>query len=196
MKNNEDQPAATVFEARDRVLRALRSAALQCAGENSSLAVIAVEFDRFDALTAEAGQESAEKLFDALLRAMKTHCGRDRDRVFRVSSDRIIAVCPHTLPAGARHIASRICEAAEALPHPDDTPITLSIGIAAVAPDDAQGGVDSLDRAERSLQTARESGGHRIVGAPTTPAPRASLRTLVRSVLPKKQTASLRRQGD
>lgn len=199
MKSDESDLRASAFDAHGQVVQCIRSEAHRCANEGTSLAVIAVEFDGFDALAASEGETAAEEIFGKLLRAVQVHCGRDRDHVFRMASDRIIAVCPKTLPAGARHIASQIRDSAEQLPaQADGSPVTLSIGISAAAPGSEEDTAELLDRAERSLEAAREGGGNRIVGAAattTSPAP-GSLRNLVASVLPKKQTASARRTGD
>ena len=199
MKDDDSDLRPWAREAHGQVLRCIKSESRRCANEGTALAVIAVEFDRFDALVASAGEEAAEEIFSKLLRAVQVHCGRDRDHVFRMASDRIFAVCPQTLPAGAHHIASRIRDSAEQLPaHADGSPVTLSIGISAAAPGGEEEGGDLLDRAERSLDAARDGGGNRIIGAALTaaaPAP-VSLRNLVASVLPKKQTASARRTGD
>lgn len=199
MSNGQASAAPMQFEARGRVLQAILSGARRCASEGTSLAVIAIEFDRFDALAVSAGRERAESVFAELLRAVEIHCGRDDDRVFRVAGDRIVAVCPRTLPAGARHVAAQIRDAADHLfPHAGHPPVTLSIGISIIAPGSEEGAEQLLTRAERSLEAARVGGGNKIVGAVPAPPPppRTSLRALVKTVIPKMPGGSTRRQGD
>lgn len=197
MSKNETNTRSTQFEAHGQLLQAIRSEARRCANEGTSLAVIAVQLDRFDALAASAGEARAEGIFSELLRAVQIHCGRGDDRVFRAASDRIVAVCPKTLPAGAHHVATQIRDAADHLPaHADNSPITLSIGISIIAPGSEEGADHLLARAERSLGTASDNGGNRIIGAaPTSPPPApTSLRTLIKTVIPSKRSSSARRQ--
>ena len=199
MRNMDTSFGTSQFEAHRRAVRAIRAEARNCATEGTCLAVLAVGLDRQGEIAASAGPDAAEETFGQLLRAVKVHCGRDRDHVVRLSSDTIIAICPKTLPAGARHIAAQIREAAEQIPPlADGCPVTVSIGIATAAPVGEEAAEELLTRAERSLETARGSGGNRIIGAapaPPTPAPSA-LRALASSMLAKKQAPATRRQGD
>lgn len=196
MHNNEE--INTSAEARNRVLQHLRTEACHCATERSPLAVIAVEPDDFDTLIQTEGEAVAAKTLGELLRCMEIHCGRQRDRICRLSDRVIVAICPKTLPAGAHHVASRIRETAEFLHVQDGLPkITLSIGISVAVPDAEDSAERLLSRAENSLKSARESGGHRIVGA-TPPGPAQTPKTL-RSIFRKlfqPKTDSARRLED
>ena len=186
-----------MFAARAEVVRALNKETERCAAKGSALALILVELDHYDTLVHSAGQESAEQVFDALLRAVKVHCGRDHDRVFRLSAECIAAVCPETFPSGVQHVATRIREAAEQTPTGQgDSTMSISIGFAVTAPDSSDPAEALLARAERCLQSARDKGGNTVVGAatPAPPAPPPTLKSLFRKV-PLPATAS-RRRGD
>lgn len=199
MNTDEQATRSTAFEARGRVLQCIRSEARRCANEGTLLAVIAIDFDHLDTLVTSAGEDAAEETFGKLLRAVQIHCGRERDAVFRVASDRIIAVCPKTPPAGAQHVASQICEAAGGLcPQANGSPVTLSVGIAISAPGSEEAADGLLASAEHSVEAARDKGGNRILGAaPAAPATvPVSLRAFLASALRTKPVATGRRQGD
>lgn len=189
----------SLFEAHRQAVQNVRAEGRRCVNEGACLAVLAVGFDHFEEIVGRAGELAAEEALGQLLRSVQVHCGRERDHVMRLSSDTIIAICPKTLPAGARHIAAQIREAAEQIALlADGCPVTVSIGIATAAPVGEEAAEELLARAERSLETARESGGNRIIGAAPAPPTRApsSLGALAASMLAKRQAAANRRQGD
>lgn len=189
MHNSEE--ANNPVEARNRVLKHLRTEALRCAAERSPLAVIAVEPDNFDTL-AQAKGAAAAKMFEELLRCMEIHCGRQRDCICRLSDSVIVAICPKTLPAGAHHVASRIRETAEFLHEQGGFPkITLSIGITVAVPDAEDAAERLLARAENSLKSARESGGNKVVGVAPVQAPK-TLRSILNGLLGQKAASSRR----
>jgi GGDEF domain-containing protein len=127
----------------------------QSAQEESPLAVLLIEVKGFEDFCQHEGQVAAEAAIGDLLRAVRTHCGRGHDHVFRLTRDRIAAVCPQTHTTGASHIAMRIRQAAAFLPSCGGSPVTIAIGIAVVGPDSTENAADVMARVEHTLEPAR-----------------------------------------
>ena len=143
-------------EAQRLLMENLSQAMARCGSQGTHLALILIELARRGDFGANGHQAAeTERTFRELLRAVQAHCGRDRDQVMRLSSDRIGAICPDTHAAGASHIAARIREAAVFLPSRRGLPLPLAIGVAVSGPDSGENADDILQRAQRTLESAR-----------------------------------------
>jgi GGDEF domain-containing protein len=165
-------------EAQRLLMENLSKAMAHCGSQGTHLALILIELARRGDFGANGCQaRETETTFLELLRAAQAHCGRDRDRVMRLSSDRMAAICPNTHAAGASHIAARIREAAVFLPSRRGLPLPLAIGVAVSGPDSGENANDLLQRAQRTLESARThpSSLLSVTGAAAPPAQRPSL---------------------
>lgn len=143
-------------EAQRLLMENLSKAMAHCAAQGTHLALILIELARRGDFGANGRQAAeTETTFRELLRAAQAHCGRDRDRVLRLSSDCLAAICPDTHAAGASHISARIREAAVFLPSRRGLPLPLAIGVAVSGPDSGENADDILQRARRTLESAR-----------------------------------------
>lgn len=142
-------------EAQRLLFENLSHAVARCMVQGTHVALILIELARRGEFGANGDPATMEKTFRELLRAVQAHCGRGKDCVLRISSDRIAAICQDTPAAGASHIAARIREAAVFLPSRRGLPLPLAIGVAVAGPESVENAADILARAGRTLESAR-----------------------------------------
>jgi PleD family two-component response regulator len=157
----------------------------RCAAEGEPLALLIVAIDHV------TGGGNGE-VTTHLERAIRVHCGRDRDRVVPQSAGVFVAILPHTPPPGAHHVGEQIVEAMHHAPLPT---ATVSVGVAAVVPSETDDPATLLPRAQRALRAAQDQGGNRCLGASTPPPPPKGPLTQLRELLhpPKTDEAHNRR---
>ena len=184
MTSQED----TLITAHARAESALEAAWNDGIAKSSPLAVLLVAFDGGD----RAANHDA---VNTLERALRVHCGRQRDIVLRRRHDEFLALLPDTPPAGARRVGEQIVEAMRN----GGNSATVSVGVAVSVPDEQQCATDLVRRAETVLQSARARGGNQCLGGAETPAstPPQSALARLRDLLPgKKKAPDLKRRTD
>jgi len=154
---------ATIAEELDRE----RSRSLR---HGRPLAILLVSVDRLKTINDDFGHETG----DAALRGIVStvHAAlRPSDRLGRWGGDEFLIILPETTRDGALTAAERIRAAVENAPIVAERVLTVSIGIASVAPADPShpGGIthssDSLIRiADEEVQRAKEEGRNRVSG--------------------------------
>ena len=170
------------------VENALKAAWADGIAKSSPLAVLLVAFDGSDQAT---GAEAVQ----TLERALRAHCGRQHDSVFRHKRDEFLALLPDTSPAGARQVGGQIVEA---MRHAENS-ATVSVGVAVSVPDEQQSAADLVRRAENVMQSAQDRGGDQCLGGADSAAstPLQSTIAQLRDLLPgKKKASKLKRRTD
>ena len=183
MKARQD----TLITAHARVETALQAAWAEGIAKSSPLAVLLVAFDGGETAAVAAA-------VDTLERALRVHCGRQRDIVLRRKHDEFLALLPDTPPAGARQVGEQIVEAMRR----DRAVHTVSVGVAVAVPDEQQSATDLLRRAGSVLQSAQDHGGDRCLGGagPASPPPQSTLARLQDLLPGKKKASDLKRRTD
>lgn len=184
--------ADTLIAAHARVETALQAAWAEGQARSYPLGLLLVAFDGGDSA---AGHEAV----NMLERALRVHCGRNRDIVLRRRRDEFIALLPDTPPQGARRVGEQIVEAMRVA----DSHHThrVSVGVAVAVPDEQRQPQDLLRRAEGALQAARDNGGDRVTGGAAAgtspPAPPKTALAVLRDLLPtKKMDPDRKRRND
>jgi GGDEF domain-containing protein len=179
----------TLIAAHARVENALKAAWADGITKSSPLAALLVAFDGGD-------QAAGAEAVDTLERALRVHCGRQRDIVLRRKHNEFLALLPDTPPAGARQVGGQIVEAMRR----GDNLITVSVGVAVAVPDEQRTPSDLIRRAESALRASRDNGGDRCTGgtaAGAAPSPPKGALAQLRDLLPgKKKDSDLKRRTD
>ena len=110
----------------------------------------------------------------ALRRVAKALAGGARtplDCAARYGGEEFVLLLSDATMGDALQVAARLLDAVRALaiPHPDSPAadhVTMSIGVAALVPDEAQSPEDLLLRADQALYQAKSQGRNRAVAAP------------------------------
>lgn len=173
--------------ANAQIIEGLQSEWDRCTAEGLPLALLMIALDH-----PVDGEES--EVITHLERALRVHCGRDRDRVIRRADGQFVAILPDTVPPGARHVAGQIVEAMQQTPHP---PATVSVGVAAMAPSDQDSPDTLFNRAQRALRAAQDQGGNRCAGGSTpAPPPKGAIAQLRELLAKPEKESGLKRRTD
>lgn len=148
-----DLPNRALFDER------LGHALARARRENDSLAVLALDLDRFKAVNDIFGHAEGDKVLQRVADILRS-CVRSSDTVARIGGDEfIILQTGAAQPDGARALADRILSsfAAEMNTARDPTAVGVSLGVA-VYPDDAVDAATLRHGADIALYRAKESG--------------------------------------
>lgn len=130
---------------------------------HEQLALIAFDLDRFKAVNDTLGHGVGDQLLTAVCEAVSARL-RLGDVLCRIGGDEFVVVAPEADLAGAVELAERLREAVRAAADRvvPGAGVTASLGVA-VAPSQAQGPRDLLDRADAALYAAKAAGRDRVV---------------------------------
>ncbi len=140
---------------------------LRAAREQSDLALLLIDVDRFKPYNDVYGHLTGDECLRQVVAAIKPLICRPADLLARYGGEEFVVVLPNTDAKGAGQMAEWIREAVEKcrLPHPGNPPhavITLSVGCAAMTPQSGVAHVDLLEAADRALYRAKSSGRNRV----------------------------------
>ncbi len=128
------------------------------------LGCLMIAIDRLQELAHLYGEESRRAILESVVRLLR-NATRSSDFMGYLLDERLLAVFPHTEPAGCSAVARRLVEGARKLSFDGGGPvvsITLSIGLGQVAPDRAQDFQGLVDETAAALDRARAAGGNRF----------------------------------
>lgn len=141
------------------------------------LAVLMIDIDYFKRLNDSFGHATGDRALQHLATLMGSRL-RDIDHLARWGGEEFLALLPATTGADALALAERLCERVRKLPMLADgtpLPLTVSIGVAEwLGPHDSR--VHLLDRADRAMYEAKQSGRDRVV-AGLSPLPLAAVKS-------------------
>ena len=133
----------------------------------NTLSLLMLDIDYFKVVNDTRGHPTGDRVLQALAEIMSSQV-RDQDSIGRLGGEEFALILPETELAGALISAERLraaVEQAEIACASDDgkvVRVTISIGIAASAADDASFEA-VLARADKRLYAAKESGRNRVV---------------------------------
>jgi diguanylate cyclase (GGDEF)-like protein len=130
------------------------------------LSVLALDLDHFKQVNDRYGHAAGDAVLVAVADALRDQT-RQHDLIGRMGGEELAVILPETSLDAARRLAQRIrVHVAELRPLADGVaiPVTVSLGVAQVCPDDASI-QDVLKRADRALYQAKHQGRDRVVAA-------------------------------
>ena len=136
------------------------------------LAVIMLDVDRFKAFNDTYGHPGGDACLQALAGILNTRCRRPADLSARYGGEEFVLLLPNTDAVGALAMAECIHAAVRALaiPHAGSEfgVVTVSVGVAAMAPDSLQGPAALIEAADAALYQAKRAGRNtvRLADAP------------------------------
>lgn len=167
------------------------------------LGCMAIAIDRLQDLAHLYGEESRREILDQVVGLLRG-ATRSSDFMGYLLDEHLLAVFPHTEPAGCAAVARRVVEGARKLAFDGGGPvvaITLSVGVAHLDSDREQSFQTLVDEAGAALARARAAGGNRFGAfqyeAPKAPAPATDpgLPALLERLLHEKLEAFFASQG-
>jgi len=125
--------------------------------------LLMVDFDHFKAINDQYGHNAGDKVLQHFAQQAR-HCLRQTDLPGRLGGEEFAILLPGTNLEGASHLAELMRQRLESSPTEFDgqsIPMTLSIGLTLLSPDDA-GTSELLNRADKALYRAKSGGRNRV----------------------------------
>ncbi|MBA57312.1 MAG: hypothetical protein CMK89_22925 [Pseudomonadales bacterium] len=132
-----------------------------------SLAMLMCDIDYFKSYNDSFGHQQGDRCIKQVAQSMKQMVRRPGDLVARYGGEEFAVILPALDQEEAANIARVICQGVRDLrmPHPvspiNDN-VTISVGVAAVVPDESMGAADLVGLADEALYHAKKSGRNRI----------------------------------
>ena len=133
-------------------------------GNNLPIACLMIDIDHFKNINDKLGHEAGDAVLAVLANRLKTSA-RSEDMVFRYGGEEFCVVCPGTSLPKALDIAERIRENVAAMIVNTGnllTSVTVSIGVAAVAPPYDKRDETLIRDADAALYRAKQLGRNRV----------------------------------
>ncbi len=130
---------------------------------STPLSVLMIDIDYFKRINDTHGHMVGDAVLTEVAKAI-VKCTRNSDVVFRYGGEEFVVILTNTPSAGAQLLGQRVCNAVaagEIEVAGTQIPVTVSIGVAELAPGD--GSVDLLERADKQLYRAKVRGRNQVV---------------------------------
>ena len=152
----------------DQALETYGNAAI---GDRTSLGLLMVDVDHFKAYNDLLGHQAGDECLRVVAQAILSNVRTGKDVVTRYGGEEFAVLVPGLSDGGAEVLGERVRAAVEALaiahPRAANAKVTVSVGVAAIVPDDAR----SLDRlikeADGALYRSKHLGRNRVTLAGT-----------------------------
>jgi diguanylate cyclase (GGDEF)-like protein len=126
------------------------------------MCLLFVDIDHFKSVNDTFGHETGDQVLIQLATCLKEGI-RKGDGLFRWGGEEFVVVLPHTDCAAAQVVVERIYAKGFGF-RPDNTPLTVSMGLAEVITDHCLGWKCLVEKADARLYEAKESGRGRCIG--------------------------------
>ena len=152
---------------RRRLDHALHLEWRRCQRAGAPLALLMIDIDAFKAYNDHFGHGQGDVCLRRVADCLAAGIQRPGDLIARFGGEEFAILLPETDLAAAAQIGERLREQIEAkrIPHAPAQKyevVTISVGCAAVLPDESMKFQDLIDKADRNLYTAKHSGRNRI----------------------------------
>jgi diguanylate cyclase (GGDEF)-like protein len=129
--------------------------------------VLMIDVDYFKKYNDSMGHLEGDKALIAIAQCMKNHLKREADFVARFGGEEFVCLIPFLEKDDALNLAKNLVQKIEGMgiPHPMSECskyVTVSIGLASAIPNDHNSQTQLLDKADKALYTAKQSGRNRV----------------------------------
>jgi diguanylate cyclase (GGDEF)-like protein len=131
-----------------------------------SVAILMIDVDWFKKYNDHYGHQGGDDCLSRIAGVLQAGARRTSDLAARYGGEEFAVIAPDTDLDNARALAKKLCHAVVALEMPhSQSPhgrITISVGVAAIVPEDETGAEVLLHRADASLYQAKDGGRNRV----------------------------------
>jgi diguanylate cyclase (GGDEF)-like protein len=157
--------ALTGLASRRRFTEALEREVARSLRYGAPLTLLLIDVDQFKRVNDQFGHAAGDRALGRVADSLRSTC-RQTDLPARYGGDEFALLLPETTGEKGLQLAQRIAVALRdpALEGPEDPPLTLSIGVAQLAPGERVAAL--ARRADQGLYQAKSSGRNRAILAP------------------------------
>jgi len=157
--------ALTGLASRRRFTEALEREVARSLRYGAPLTLLLIDVDQFKRVNDQFGHAAGDRALSRVVGSLRSSC-RQTDLPARYGGDEFALLLPETTGEKGLQLAQRIAVALRdpALEGPEDPPLTLSIGVAQLAPGERMAAL--ARRADQGLYQAKTSGRNRAILAP------------------------------
>lgn len=137
----------------------LTAAHLHARRHGSPLSLLLCDIDHFKQVNDRYGHPAGDRIIVSVAKALK-QAVRGKDAVVRWGGEEFLVLLEDCPREPAQQLAERIRSRVEALADTEVGKVTLSLGLATLAPDESVGQL--IERADAALYVAKESGRNRV----------------------------------
>ncbi|MEQ8438304.1 MAG: GGDEF domain-containing protein [Ilumatobacter fluminis] len=130
------------------------------------VAVIMVDVDNFKSVNDRFGHQEGDEILRRVASMLSAHVRYD-DVVYRYGGEEFCIMLPGATEDDARGVADRVLEAARTIVLPDQTNLTISVGVARTDDVEVTDVATTVETADKALIAAKTAGRDRIVDATT-----------------------------
>ena len=140
----------------------------RCQRLTHPLSVMVFDIDFFKGYNEQYGHRKGDDVLRAISACAQGQFMRAGDVMARTSGDEFAAILPNTPAVAAQRLADNVCEAIKSLAEPNALNsawgvITVSVGVASCASNEASSADKLVEDANRALSQAKKEGGNRVV---------------------------------
>jgi diguanylate cyclase (GGDEF)-like protein/hemerythrin-like metal-binding protein len=142
----------------------------RAAREHKPLALLLIDVDYFKRYNDTYGHQAGDRCLQAVAGAARSVLSRPGDLLARYGGEELGILLPNTETNGANAVALNVCAKVAALQIPHSASavvayITVSVGVAAMAPERQASSDQLVFAADRALYSAKENGRNRVCSA-------------------------------
>lgn len=141
----------------------------RAARDTEDLALLVIDVDFFKKYNDRYGHPAGDECLRLIAEAIEGTLRRPPDFAARFGGEEFVAILPGTEEAGALDVAERVCRKVRELGVPHEAShfgvVTISVGVASMAPRPGDGCQLLIDLADQALYDAKQAGRNRSRGA-------------------------------
>ncbi len=128
------------------------------------ISLMMIDIDHFKVLNDRLGHQQGDQTLQAVARHLRQHLRRASDIIARYGGEEFAVILPDTPPEAACELAEQLRQSLlqQRLPHPTDTTLTLSIGVAGCHPTPDKSPQQLIRVADEQLYRAKTEGRNRV----------------------------------
>ncbi|RKZ47710.1 MAG: hypothetical protein DRQ58_06075 [Gammaproteobacteria bacterium] len=125
------------------------------------MTLLTLDLDNFKQVNDKRGHHTGDKVLRGVAEFLQKRIYRRTDRIFRIGGEEFLVFLYNTNTADGLEVAEELCSGLESTSLLPDQPVTVSIGVATLRPDDEW--QDWMKRCDENLYKAKEGGRNRVV---------------------------------
>ena len=125
------------------------------------MTILLLDLDNFKMVNDKRGHHTGDKVLRGVSEILQKRIYRRTDRIFRIGGEEFPVFLYNTNTSDGTEVAEGLCSGLAATPLLPDQPVTVSIGVATLRPDDEW--QDWMKRCDENFYKAKRGGRNMVV---------------------------------